>query len=53
MNLYVNNIINKRKILESKEKNFDNIIKKYPDKVLWGGSPSKYLNIKKSNKLFN
>ena len=25
----------------------------YPDKVLWGGSPSKYLNIKKSNKLFN
>ena len=34
MNLYVNNIINKRKILESKEKNFDNIIKKYPDKVL-------------------
>lgn len=34
MRRYIGNIINTRKIQESKEKCFDSIIQKYPDKVL-------------------
>jgi hypothetical protein len=59
---YIRDDIRVKLINSSASVNFnneiDNIVNhynnwEYPDKVLWGGAPSKYLNIKKSNKLFN
>lgn len=34
MNNYIKNVINRRNLEDSKRKNYDQIIRKYPDKVL-------------------
>lgn len=34
MNTYIKNVINRRRIEDTRHKNYDQIIRKYPDKVL-------------------
>jgi hypothetical protein len=59
---YIRDDIRVKLINSSASGNFnneiDNIVNHYnnwefPDKILWGGAPSKYLKVKKVNKKFN